>query len=137
MEGCVRWDNGGTLGGSLSFDTSANYFFLLLLLLFFSYSKNCKIGNRNCTYIAPAIPLRDRRLQESESHKPWQSMAAVIQLPVPSSTLPDPFRCLPIDMPLKSNELFQYGKFLGPREGLERTLVHTSIQPIPYSLEHS
>ncbi|VUC26271.1 unnamed protein product [Clonostachys rosea] len=66
---------------------------------------NCIKLGRTCTYLAPVLPLWDRRRLKSTLpgvHIPWQ----VSTCPV------DPFNSLPIEMPYKSRELLHHYVFV-------------------------
>lgn len=75
--------------------------YLSTRLTLFLASSNCVKLGRICKYLAPVIPLRERRRLDSTlpgEHIPW----LIAGDPV------DPFDSLSIEMPYKSRELLHY-----------------------------
>ncbi|CAG9946560.1 unnamed protein product [Clonostachys rosea f. rosea IK726] len=82
---------------------------------------NCINLGRTCNYLAPALPLWDRRRLNSTLpgvHIPWQ----VSECPV------DPFSSLPIEMPYKSRELLHH--YVSVCGGTNDSCAEPNIQSI-------
>lgn len=64
-------------------------------------SVNCVVGKRKCDYAPPSLPLNERRRQQRD-------FPCLLVWQLPKSETLDPFDSLPIDMTVRSRELFYY-----------------------------